>query len=967
MSGFDGADIVGRIIGDGRWTVRQLLDDGEFGQTYLADDAELDAEVLLRFPAARLRADAAYCRRFSSTVEMLYTSQPMQFLPVIDVATVDGCPIAVVQFTAHHTLADELGPTARPAPSVVEDICSWLPTVCAGLDELHAKKIWHRDLRPGTLWRSISGQVWIGDVSLSQVVTIREQLYGRQLTDTGLAFGTPEYMAPELIIGVRYNGAVDQYALCATLFELIASRPAYVGNSPTAVLLAHTREPVPDLASTVPDVAPELADLLIRGMAKEPQDRFPSCLAFAHAFLSTVRGEPIPEQTLERARSSGVFDRPITAESTYSEFEETVESDTPPPTSSKASTARIPQTVTAAELTSQPEPRRWGRWLIAAAVFAGLGAGGWFGWRQITGGGTDAEVSQPIARKSVSREGQRRLKSLLKQPLTDIAPAETIEAAFQALAKQAGVESVIDTEALKGAGANPSKGASVKMSGRSSEQALHQLINRNSELRVMIDAEGKRLVLTTETPTERAGLSALPLGSLAALAPLAEQLQLPVDEILAGKPLDAAVATIREAARINLQIDQLALQTAGIEPVPVPDKYRLAEATAQEALTELTKAYGNLETMVDEAQRKITITTAEIAKQSGAPTVASIRPPPAPGDPSSARSKNSADTAAGAPAAVAANRQPATMGDAAPGTAKSSVVEGYRPPPEPIVRLSNGVSLEPREMNKNGLGTEFLLVTPGECLIGAPDDSPFADADEHPEHLVKVSRPYWIGQTEVTLREFRAVLERDAVSFDPERLQTAEFDDAARRPVTYVSWFDAIEYCNELSRREKLPLVYELKDVVRDEAGSITAGSVTYSPGLGYRLPTEAEWEFACRAGARYAEELSDPEAELESVGWFGTNSSGWLQPVGKNTPNRWGLVDMLGNVREWTFDSYEADAYERSGLYDPVTTADLPERVVRGGSFEMPAQHLRSTAREPLPPGHADSSTGFRVVRSAE
>lgn len=964
MSGFDGANIVGRILGDGRWTVRQLLDDGEFGQTYLADDAELDAEVLLRFPAPRLRADAAYCRRFSSTVEMLYTSQPMQYLPVIDVATVDGCPISVVQFTAHHTLADEMGPAARPAPSVVEDICSWLPTVCAGLDELHAKKIWHRDLRPGTLWRSISGQVWIGDVSLSQVVTIREQLYGRQLTDTGLAFGTPEYMAPELIIGVRYNGAVDQYALCATLFELIASRPAYVGSSPTAVLLAHTREPVPDLASMVPDVDPDLADLLIRGMAKEPQDRFPSCLAFAQAFLSTVRGEPIPEQTLERARSSGVFDRPITAESTYSEFEEAVESDTPPPTSSKVSTARIPQTVTAGELTSQPEPRRWGRWLMVAVILVGLGAGGWFGWRQITDGGTAAEVAQPIARKPVSREGQKRLKSQLKRPLADMASAETIEAAFQSLAKQAGVESSIDVEALIQAGARPSDPAHVKTSGRTSEQALHQLINGNSALRVMIDTEGKRLVLTTETPTERAGLSALPLGSLANLAPLAEQLQLPVDKALAGKPLDEALATIRDAARINVQIDQAALLAAGIEPGPVPDKYRRDEATAQEALTELTKAYGNLETMVDEAQRKITITTVENAKQSGAPTVAGIQPPPVPDAQAGASSKNSAAPVRGTPdpTATAAANQPAAAGNV-----RNPAVEGYRPPPEPIVQLANGVSLEPREMNKNGLGTEFLLVTPGECLIGAPDDSPFADADEHPEHLVKVSRPYWIGQTEVTLREFRAVLERDPLSVDPERLQTAEFDDAARRPVTYVSWFDAIEYCNELSRREKLALVYELKDVVRNEVGTITAGSVTYSPGLGYRLPTEAEWEFACRAGARYAEELSDPEADLESVGWFGTNSSGWLQPVGKKTPNRWGLVDMLGNVREWTFDSYEADAYERSGLYDPVATADLPERVVRGGSFEMPAQHLRSTAREPLPSGHADSSTGFRVVRSAE
>ncbi|OYW19153.1 MAG: hypothetical protein B7Z55_09405, partial [Planctomycetales bacterium 12-60-4] len=444
MSSIDGGNLVGQILGDGRWSVRQLVDDGEFGQSYLADDAELDAEVLLRFPSARLRADASYCRRFSSTVEMLYTSQPLQFLPVIDVSNADGCPIAVVQFTAHHTLADELGPVPRPAASTVEDICEWLPTVCTGLDELHAKKIWHRDLRPGTLWRSISGQVWIGDVSLSQVATVREQLYGRQLTDTGLAFGTPEYMAPELIIGVRYDGAVDQYALCATIFELISGRPAYEGSSPTAVLLAHTREPVPDLLAIVPDVDPAVADLLMRGMAKEPQDRFPNCVAFAQAFMAAVRGEPIPEQTLERARSSGVFDLPITGASTYADAEEGVDAETPAPSTSANSTSRFRRRVPVKSAEEALKARRKRVWIAALSSLFLLAGGGWFGWRYLSGAGAAVETTQPLARKSNSREGQRRLKSQLKQSLPEVEAEVTLEAMFKALALKAGAEPVID-------------------------------------------------------------------------------------------------------------------------------------------------------------------------------------------------------------------------------------------------------------------------------------------------------------------------------------------------------------------------------------------------------------------------------------------------------------------------------------------------------------------------------------------
>lgn len=156
-------------------------------------------------------------------------------------------------------------------------------------------------------------------------------------------------------------------------------------------------------------------------------------------------------------------------------------------------------------------------------------------------------------------------------------------------------------------------------------------------------------------------------------------------------------------------------------------------------------------------------------------------------------------------------------------------------------------------------------------------------------------------------------------------------------PLTDVSWYDAIALCNKLSARDGLTPAYVIDDL-----------EVTWVPGCdGYRLPTEAEWQYACTAGApayRYG--------PLDDIAWYADNSSGHVQPVGQLAPNAWGLHDMLGNVWEWCWD-----------LYDPATYG--PYRIFRGGGFADPDRSIGSTVRRRSHPTLTIEDLGLRLAQS--
>ncbi len=258
----------------------------------------------------------------------------------------------------------------------------------------------------------------------------------------------------------------------------------------------------------------------------------------------------------------------------------------------------------------------------------------------------------------------------------------------------------------------------------------------------------------------------------------------------------------------------------------------------------------------------------------------------------------------------------------------------------------------PREF-VNSLGMKFVLIPAGSFLMGA-DDPPeivrqyfpkiqISYENEYPPHRVTISTPFYMGIYEVTQAEFERVMGVNPSFYSPTGLGRHKIpgEDTDRFPVERVTWMDAAEFCRALSN---LP---------EERAAQAV-----------YRLPTEAEWEYACRAGSQGP--YGFPAEELDRYAWHYGNSRDRVHPVGELLPNAWGLYDMHGNVWEWTADWYVKFFYAESPEVDPRPTVPfLDYRALRGGAYYNPAESgkLRASYRDWRFQTAFASDLGFRVV----
>jgi formylglycine-generating enzyme required for sulfatase activity len=242
----------------------------------------------------------------------------------------------------------------------------------------------------------------------------------------------------------------------------------------------------------------------------------------------------------------------------------------------------------------------------------------------------------------------------------------------------------------------------------------------------------------------------------------------------------------------------------------------------------------------------------------------------------------------------------------------------------------------------NSVGMRLVLIPAGEFLMGAPDSDNEAPADEKPEHRVRITRPFHLGITQVTQRQYHEV-----TGTNP-----STFEGSMDLPVESVSWKDAVAFCNALSAREGLEPYYDL-------------GAWTCLGGKGYRLPTEAEWEYAARAGSTTRYSFGADESSLGEYSWFLGNARDRTHPVGQKQPNAFGLHDMHGNVWEWCGDVFDPAYYGQSPGADPLCLSQARVRVHRGGSWADGPWFLRSTDRGGSTPESRDDDVGFRVARA--
>jgi formylglycine-generating enzyme required for sulfatase activity len=274
----------------------------------------------------------------------------------------------------------------------------------------------------------------------------------------------------------------------------------------------------------------------------------------------------------------------------------------------------------------------------------------------------------------------------------------------------------------------------------------------------------------------------------------------------------------------------------------------------------------------------------------------------------------------------------------------------------------------------NSLGMKFTRIKAGEFLMGSPDTDKDAKDDEKPQHRVRITRPFYLGVHEVTRGQFRRFVDDAGYQTDAEKdgkggwgwneaankfehgqnprytWRETGFEQTDEHPVVNVSWNDAVAFAEWLGKRE----------------------------GKTYRLPTEAEWEYACRAGTTTRYFCGDDAEALAEVGnvadamarekhhWKDTIAARdgfvYTAPVGRYRPNAWGLHDMHGNVLEWCWDWYGKDFYKGSRVDDPAGPLDAAYRVIRGGSWYNSPRYCRSANRW-IEPGNRSNDLGFRLA----
>ncbi|MBW7988876.1 MAG: formylglycine-generating enzyme family protein [Planctomycetes bacterium] len=235
----------------------------------------------------------------------------------------------------------------------------------------------------------------------------------------------------------------------------------------------------------------------------------------------------------------------------------------------------------------------------------------------------------------------------------------------------------------------------------------------------------------------------------------------------------------------------------------------------------------------------------------------------------------------------------------------------------------------------NSIGMKLVYIPAGSFMMGNPSNEKDHYIDEGPQHQVHISEGFWMGQTEVTQGQYKSVMNAEPWSGN----KCVQED--ANNPAVFMRWDKAAEFCRKLSQQE----------------------------GKTYRLPTEAEWEYACRAGTTTRFSFGDSDSSLGDYAWFNDNTSTvdqkYAHSVGQKKPNPWGLSDMHGNVCEWCSDFCGVDYYSYSPIVDPKGPSSGDARSLRGGSWGHFKNDLRCSERSRGYPGISSSNFGFRVVRS--
>jgi serine/threonine-protein kinase len=280
--------LVGQIIGDGRYDLRELLGGGSMGYVYRAFDRRLETDVVVKIPRRHKLENPHSLRRFRQESKFLVKLTHPRVVSILDIGEYDDVPFFVMPFISGGCLRsrqrNELGEQQPLKPASLR---SWLLEIAKALDFIHAQSCVHRDVKPDNILFDEHGHPFLSDFGLSKIVRADEKDDPSQ-TAAGAIVGTPLFTAPELVLGEAIDGRSDQYSLALTVYDTLAGSNPFLGPTTTATLVNQTSLDPPPLTLRNPSVSDELWRVVLKGLSKSPEDRFASCVAFAEAVLARI-------------------------------------------------------------------------------------------------------------------------------------------------------------------------------------------------------------------------------------------------------------------------------------------------------------------------------------------------------------------------------------------------------------------------------------------------------------------------------------------------------------------------------------------------------------------------------------------------------------------------------------------------------------------------------------------------------
>jgi formylglycine-generating enzyme required for sulfatase activity len=975
------------------YEVLETLGRGGMGVVYKARQTALGRVVALKMILHGSHAEAADLARFQTEAEAVARLQHPHIVQIYEVGHHDGCPYFSLEYVAGGSLDRRLD----GAPVHARRAAEWLESLARAVHAAHQAGILHRDLKPANIFVAADGALKIGDFGLAK------KLDDTGRTQAGALIGTPSYMPPEQAgaLAEKQDGvppapvgpAADVYALGAILYECLTGRPPFRGETTLdTVLQVLTQEPVPP-SRLQPTMPRDLETICLKCLHKGPPRRYATAEALADDLRCFLDGRPIaarPVGRLERL-AKWARRRPAAAalwavsvlgglglvmaallvnahlEATRAETEAATRVAGLVETLSKADTAAVP-----ALLKDLDDQRGRAAPLLREAL-AGAAAGSparlHLGLallpddpaqvdvlveRLLTGSPAEVGLLRDPLRahapptsarlwavlRDVRADGGRRLRAACA-----LAPAATDDPRWPqvagAVAEQLATENLLRTGAWADL-LRPVRAALVEPLAQLAQDQKRPEAQRDLATGLLADFAADRpevLVAQLVGAEERAFGVLWPKVAAhraQAVALLGREL-----ERAAGPDVATVVLAERQAqaAVALLRLGQAEPVWALLRHTPDPSRrtellHRLAPLGADPRA--LLKRYGAEPDVT--SKRALLLALGEF-KASQLPV---------------------------------AERQPHIAGllrdyRAEPDAGLHGALEwllrqrwGQAKELDQIDQDLRGQEPGERRWYVNGQGqTLVLLPGPHEFAMGSPKHE-VGRFDAEVLHRKTIPRGFALASKEVTGAQFQR-FRRDHPNV-PIR-ERKDFSPDPDGPIIGVTWYEAMQYCRWLSEQEGVPKEQMCCPPIKDIKEGMKLPE-DYLTRTGYRLPTEAEWEYACRAGADTPYYFGTSAARLKGYGWYFQTAGERAWPGGQLKPNDFGLFDMLGNAFEWTADRF-LTYQSGEDREDNIKLTDVYLRVLRGGSFSAHARLLRSAYRNADRPSNRDLTSGFRPART--